>query len=140
MATKSANTFGPTITQDDGITGKDYPAEMRTQLWPLCCGAMILSGFKNVQTLTEEQLVKRINDTISNMIPDLQVFGYETIRPTIVFLTLNRSQMDSPKIMNSITACGFVKIGIKNNYQGFFVKDMSNSFTTEPVKNGKALV
>ncbi|OYV87010.1 MAG: hypothetical protein B7Z63_03095, partial [Ignavibacteriae bacterium 37-53-5] len=43
---------------------------------------------------------KQINDTIDNAIPDLQVYGYETIQPALTFLTLNSGQMVSKKIMD----------------------------------------
>ncbi len=43
--------FGPTFNGD-------FPSEMRTQLWPLCCGARIISGFKHAANLTLEDLVE----------------------------------------------------------------------------------
>ncbi|OYV41144.1 MAG: hypothetical protein B7Z80_02710 [Rhodospirillales bacterium 20-64-7] len=127
----------------DHKAGQNYPEEMRTQLWPLCCGARIISGFKNVQKLTDDELVKQINDTIDNAIPDLQVYGYETIQPALTFLTLNSGQMVSKKIMDAIARCGFVKFAEGNPRgapQGFFVQDKSGTFTVqplpEPVKKG----
>lgn len=136
MATKNATTFGPTIVAADGVTGQSYPAEMRRQLWPLCCGASILSGFKDVQKLTPEQLVNQINHTITDMVPDLQVFGYEQIKPNLTFLTLNRSQMDSTKIMDAIAKSGFVKFAEGKPYgspQGFFIRDTTHTFETTKV-------
>ncbi len=119
-----------------------YPANMRRQLWPLCCGASILSGFKDVMKLTEDKLVKQIMDTINNEVPDLQVFAGEAMKPKLTFLTLNSGQMASKKIMDAIKAAGFVKIGAgspRGAQQGFFVQDTSGTFTTEAVKNGVAV-
>lgn len=116
---------------------KSYPATMRTQLWPLCCGARIISGFKDAHQYTDEELIKKINETIDEYIPDMQVFAGEVMQPKLVFLTLNYSQMGSPKIMGAVTACGFVKFAEaqpRGAPQGFFVKDMSNSFKV--VNNG----
>lgn len=116
--------FGPSIVGD-------YPAEMRRQLWPLCCGAAILSGFKAVQTLTDAELVEQINHTVDEAVPDMQVFGHESMRPKLTFLTLNSGQMQSPKIMKAIAAAGFVKFGEgspRGSAQGFFVKDTSGTF------------
>lgn len=115
-----------------------YPADMRRQLWPLCCGASILSGFKNAHTLTEEELVKQIKSTINDYVPDLQVFVGETICPRLVFLTLNASQMQSPKIMGAIKEVGFVKFANaqpRGSDQGFFVYDMSQTFELENVRD-----
>lgn len=110
---------------------KPYPSEMRRQLWPLCCGASILSGFKDIhQYKTNEDLVKAIKSTIDDYIPDLQVFKGEQMRPSLTFLTLNDGQMASPKIMDAIKETGFVKIGEaspRGRPQGFFVRDTSNS-------------
>ena len=72
--------FGPTFSGN-------FPPEMRRQLWPLCCGASILSGFKNVAAISHEDLVKQINDVIDNHRPDFQVYGYEDMRPRLTFLT-----------------------------------------------------
>lgn len=110
--------FGPSIQGN-------YPEEMRRQLWPLCCGASILSGFKNVQLLEPEELVQQIEDTIE-AIPDLQVYGYEQIRPKLTFLTLNKGQMASEKIVNAVAKAGFVKFmeaSPRGTEQGFYYRD-----------------
>jgi hypothetical protein len=104
---------------------------MRRQLWPLCCGASIISGFKSVNTLTAEQLVEQINHTIENARPDFQVYGHENMTPKLTFLTLNSDQMASKKIMTAIEKCGFVKIGEakpRGSAQGFFMRDTSKSW------------
>lgn len=110
--------------------GAPYPANMRTQLWPLCCGAKILSGFKDVGKFTEEQLVEEINKQLK-LVPDFQVYVGEQINPVLTFLTLNHGQMGSPKIMNAVKACGFVKVfeaSPRGSPQGFFVHDKSGTF------------
>lgn len=110
---------------------KPYPADMRRQLWPLCCGASILSGFKDIQKLTDDQLVAQINDTIDNYHPDLQVFFGEHMQPKLTFLTLNSGQMGSKKIMDAIKKAGFVQFAVaapRGAPQGFFVQDKSKSF------------
>jgi hypothetical protein len=116
--------FGPTAPEP-------YPAEMRTQLWPLCCGAAILSGFKNVGGLTPEALVNQITETVESYVPDHQVFVQEQIKPKLVFLTLNSDQMGSKKIMAAVSEAGFVKFAEaapRGAPQGFFVRDKSKSF------------
>lgn len=118
--------FGPTF---DG----DYPPEMRRQLWPLCCGASILSGFKSVATLTNDELIEQINSVINDAVPDFQVYGYETMRPKLTFLTLNSDQMKSKKIMTAIAKVGFFKVGTakpRGHIQGFFVRDTSDSWAS----------
>jgi hypothetical protein len=105
-----------------------YPDEMRRQLWPLCCGASIISGFKRAAQLSEEELVKSINSTIDDYIPDMQVYIGEQIKPRLTFLTLNSGQMASKTIMSAIKAAGFVKIGEakpRGSTQGFFMRDDS---------------
>lgn len=108
-----------------------YPGEMRRQLWPLCCGASILSGFKDVATLTPQQLVQQINDTIDKHVPDLQVYTGEQMTPKLTFLTLNSGQMGSKKIMDAIKEAGFIKFAEaspRGSPQGFFVRDQSTTF------------
>lgn len=120
----------------------DFPAQMRSQLWPLCCGASIISGFKEVAMMDPEELVTKINSVINDELPDFQVFGGEQMRPALTFLTLNNSQMSSPKIMTAVAKAGFVKIGEgkpRGSPQGFFVRDTSNTFKTEVVEPAKAL-
>lgn len=118
---KNEQTFG----------SKSYPAEMRRQLWPLCCGAAIISGFKDVHSLTEDQLVDKINDIIKNQIPDMQVFGGETICPKLTFLTLNQGQTASPKLMAAVKKSGFELFATgqpRGSVQSFFVRDDSKTF------------
>jgi hypothetical protein len=106
----------------------DFPPEMRRQLWPLCCGASILSGFKSINKLTEKELVDNIKYACTTPIPDFQVFAHEKIRPDLTFLTLNNAQMLSPKIMKAIKEAGFFKIGTaspRGTAQGFFLRDRS---------------
>lgn len=112
------------------FAGKHFPAEMRRQLWPLCCGASIISGFKNTQTLTDEELVTQIEATCDT-IPDFQVYAGETIKPQFTFLTLNSGQMGSKKIMAAIEKTGFKKIGEgspRGSAQGFFLRDTSGTW------------
>ena len=118
------NQFGPTYPGN-------YPEELRTQLWPLCCGARILSGLQHTQLLSEEELTKQIEDIIKNKVPDHQVYAGERMMPELTFLTLNKGQMSSPKIMNAIQKAGFVlfaKGKPRGSDQGFFVRDDSNTF------------
>lgn len=125
MSNTEKKVFGP------AFKGTDFPPEMRRQLWPLCCGASILSGFKDVMKLTDDELVNQINDTIDNSIPDFQVFKHEKMTPALTFLTLNSSQMGSKKIMDAVQKCGFVKVfqaAPRGSPQGFFVKDTSKTF------------
>jgi hypothetical protein len=119
-----------------------YPDEMRTQLWPLCCGARIISGFKNVHMLSEEDLLEQINGVLNTSIPDHQVFSYETMKPKLTFLTLNSAQMGSKKIMDVIAKAGFVRLGTakpRGGPQGFFIRDESNSFVSDPINEGKVV-
>lgn len=132
--------FGPTVKNADG-TAAAYPEEMRRQLWPLCCGAGILSGFKNVGNMTTTEMVKAINETIDEKIPDLQVYASEQMRPKLTWLTLNSGQTESAKIMAAITAAGFVKVATarpRGGVQTFFVRDTSNTFESCTVKKGVA--
>lgn len=125
--TKFPGQFGPSFPGH-------YPEEMRRQLWPLCCGASILSGFKRVNVLTDEELLADIEALLASEtcpVPDFQVYGYETMRPALTFLTLNYDQMRSKKIVKAIHAAGFVKIGEaspRGNPQGFFVHDASDTW------------
>jgi hypothetical protein len=125
--------FGPTFPGH-------YPEEMRTQLWPLCCGARTLSGFKNVANLTEEELDAQIANALDVAIPDFQVFQHETMRPKFTFLTLNSGQMQSPKIMKAIERAGFFLIGTgkpRGSEQGFFLRDTSGSWDPTGTKSAK---
>lgn len=124
--TKFPAAFGPSYPGN-------YPTEMRRQLWPLCCGASILSGFKSVNTLTDEELLDDILTIVDRdgPVPDHQVFEGEIMRPALTFLTLNSGQMQSPKIMTAIEEAGFVSIGTakpRGSTQGFFVRDTSSSW------------
>lgn len=117
--------FGPTFKD------ANFPEEMRRQLWPLCCGASIISGFKNIHNLTDAELVAQIRATIDDMIPDFQVYRYEQMKPKLTFLTLSKYQMDSKKIMEAIKKVGFVQIGVaqpRGAPQGFFVLDTSKTW------------
>lgn len=119
---------------------QSYPANMRRQLWALCCGASILSGFKQVNQLTDEELVADI-ETCVGMVPDMQVFGGEQLNPKFTFLTLNSGQMGSQKIMAAIEKAGFFMIGTgapRGGKQGFFLRDDSNN-TWTPTGNTKAV-
>lgn len=116
--------FGPTFKGS-------FPPEMRRQLWPLCCGASIISGFKSVNTLTDAELVEQIEYTCTEPRPDFQVFGGEMMKPAMTFLTLNSGQMGSKKILDAIKKCGFVQIGEakpRGSTQGFFLRDTSKSW------------
>lgn len=132
-AKNNTGKFGPTYPGH-------YPEEMRTQLWPLCCGARIISGFKHAATISDEELLAEINHTINDMIPDHQVFQYETMMPKLIWLTLNSSQMASKKIMTAIEKVGFVKVleaAPRGSAQGFFVKDLSGTAKTFAVEKGQ---
>lgn len=103
-----------------------YPPEMRRQLWPLCCGAAIISGFKDVATMNDDELVDQIEHTITGAIPDFQVFAGEQMRPKFTFLTLNQGQAASPKITNAIAKAGFFLIGTgapRGGMQHFYLRD-----------------
>lgn len=116
--------FGPTFKD------ANFPNEMRRQLWPLCCGASILSGFKTVNQLDPDELVTMIEETIKS-VPDFQVFSHEKMKPALTFLTLNSEQMKSNKIMTALQKCGFIQIGVgspRGHPQGFFLKDTSNTW------------
>jgi hypothetical protein len=120
--------------QQFGENTKPYPAEMRTQLWPLCCGAKIISGFKTVGNLEPAELVKQINEICDGPTPDHQVYTGEVINPKLTFLTLNSGQMQSKSIMQAIEAAGFTQFAVaapRGSKQGFFYRDKSNTF--EPV-------
>lgn len=124
------------------LEDQNYPSEMRRQMWPLCCGASILSGLKRAHELTQPELVAEINRVINDTLPDLQIFAGEQMRPHLTFLTLNSTQCASPKIMAAIEECGFVLLGKgkpRGGEQQFFVRDTSNSFSSAAVVNGKAL-
>lgn len=124
MAVKVPEKFGPTYKGN-------YPEEMRTQLWPLCCGARIISGFKTVNKLSEDELVQQITGILDNSIPDHQVFEGETFKPKMTWLTLNSDQMSSKKIMDCIKKAGFIKVGEgkpRGSPQGFFLRDTSGTW------------
>lgn len=115
-----------------------YPSEMRRQLWPLCCGASIISGFKDVNKLTEDELIADINASVA-MVPDMQVFGGETLNPKFTFLTLNSGQTGSAKIMTALDKAGFFLIGYgapRGGKQSFFLRDDTNG-TWTPTVNTK---
>lgn len=117
-----------------------YPANMRRQLWALCCGASIISGFKQVNQLTDEELVEDIEACI-NMVPDMQVFGGEQLNPKFTFATLNSGQMGSPKLMSAMEKAGFFMIGTgtpRGGKQGFFLRDDTNG-SWVPTGNTKAV-
>lgn len=119
--------------------GQAYPSDMRRQLWPLCCGASIISGFKSVNQLGDDELVADIEASVK-MVPDMQVFANEQINPRFTFLTLNSGQMGSEKIMAAIEKAGFFLIGIgapRGGKQGFFLRDDTDG-TWTPTGNTKA--
>lgn len=108
----------------------NYPEEMRRQLWPLCCGASILSGFKAAHNSTTEELVEQIEKVIA-AVPDHQVYSMESMKPHLTFLTLNSAQVASKKIMDAVAKAGFVKFADakpRGSVQSFFVRDTSKSF------------
>ncbi len=118
-------------TKQFGDNSKSYPAEMRTQLWPLCCGMSIISGFKDAHTKTEEQILKQIKECVDEYTPDHQVYAGEVIKPKLIWLTLNAGQMGSAKIMGTIKKAGFVQLAVakpRGSDQGIFILDKSNSF------------
>jgi hypothetical protein len=116
--------FGPTFPNN-------YPSEMRRQMWPLCCGASIVSGFKNTAKFSLEELVEEIEYVCKVPIPDFQIFAHEDFKPHMTFLTLNSEQMASQKLMQAIEKAKFVKIGEASprySSQGFFLRDTSNTW------------
>lgn len=118
-------TFGPSLPGN-------FPEEMRRNMWPLCCGFSILSGFKNVANLTEDELVDQIEFCCTTPRPDFQIFASEEMRPKMTFLTLNSTQMGSMKVMKAIERCGFKKVGSgrpRFHEQGLFLRDTSGTWT-----------
>lgn len=100
-------------------------------MWPLCCGASILSGLKHAGNLTEEEMVAEIDFVINKTTPDFQIFRGEQIKPPLTFLTLNSGQMNSKKIMDCVKKAGFIKFAEgkpRGAPQGFFVQDTSKTF------------
>ena len=131
--TQKPTKFGPTFNGD-------YPSEMRTQLWPLCCGARIISGFKHAANLSIEDLVEEIEATLK-AVPDFQVFQFEQMQPKLTMLTLNAHQMASPKIMQAVEKCGFQLVFTakpRGSKQGFFVRDDSKTLQLNPDAGTKA--
>lgn len=132
-AKKKPSQFGPTFNGN-------YPSEMRTQLWPLCCGARIISGFKHAANLTLEDLVEEIEATLK-AVPDFQVFQGEQMQPKLTMLTLNAGQMGSAKIMQAVEKCGFQLVFTahpRGSKQGFFVRDETNTLQLNPDAGAKA--
>lgn len=118
------------VNKKFGTNAKPYPAEMRTQNWPLCCGAKIISGFKSVGNIADDELVKQIADICDNHTPDHQIYSGETINPKLTFLTLNSGQVASPKIMTAIKEAGFklfLEAAPRGPKQSFFYRDLSNT-------------
>ncbi len=79
--------------------------------------------------LSAEELDLKIQEVI-DAVPDHQVFIGETMKPNLIFLTLNAGQMGSKKIVNAVTKAGFVKLAEASPRglpQGFYVLDMSNT-------------
>jgi hypothetical protein len=114
-----------------GDNTQAYPAEMRTQLWPLCCGAKIISGFKSVGNKTSEQLVKEINEVCDEYVADHQVYVGETMIPRLTFLTLNEQQASSKKITDAIQEAGFKLFATarpRGALQHFYYRDLTNTF------------
>lgn len=116
--------FGPSLKGH-------FPPEMRRQMWPLCCGMSILSGFKSVAVLTDQELVDQIEYTCTVPRPDFQIFAPEQMKPAMTWLTLNSSQMSSKKIMTAIEKCGFRLVGVgspRGLEQGLYLRDTSHTF------------
>lgn len=129
--------FGPSLA-NAAHPGQNtpYPAEMRTQLWPLCCGGKIISGFKDVGNYTDDELVTKIKEVL-NWTPDMQVFGGEGLRPVLCFLTLNSGQLASPKIIEAVETVGFQRFATSmsmSGQQGWFVFDPSGEFKLTELK------
>ena len=125
--------FGPSFPGD-------YPTEMRTQLWPLCCGARIISGFKHVASKSVEEIVEEIEATMKS-VPDFQVFQYEQMQPKLTMMTLNAGQMGSKKIMEAVEKAGFKLVFTakpRGSKQGFFVRDETKTLQLNPDAGAKA--
>lgn len=130
IAYKAPAKFGPTYKGH-------YPSEMRTQMWPLCCGARIISGFKNVAQLTDAELDEQIKGTLA-AVPDHQIFEHETFKPAFTFLTLNSGQTASPKLMAAVERAGFKLIftgSPRGSKQSFFLLDTSGTYAAAPTDN-----
>lgn len=119
------------MSKDNRTSTGTYPSEMRNQLWPLCCGAQIISGLKDVHNLTVKEITAQLTDIADNYIADHQVFAGETMKPVVCFLTLNSGQMESPKIIEAVTAAGFLQFAKgtgRDSNQGFFVRNKGGNF------------
>jgi hypothetical protein len=117
--------FGPTFKGN-------FPPEMRRQMWPLCCGMSILSGFKSVNEISEDELIEQIEYVCTKPRPDFQIFVHEQMKPAMTWLTLNADQMKSQKIMKCIDKCGFKMVGYakpRGRPQGMFLRDTSGTWT-----------
>jgi len=106
-----------------------YPEEMRLNLWPLCCGASILSGFKHVPGIDDDELHKQL-DAVLESVPYNQVYKNEQMRPQVQFVVLNATQMGSPRIVKAVTDRGFRAIATfaRTGKITLFVRDLNNSF------------
>jgi hypothetical protein len=116
-----------------------FPPDMRRQLWPLCCGASIISGFKHAGRVTEDELLKEIENQLKQ-VPDFQVFQGEQLNPRLTFLTLNESQTKDTKLMSAVTKAGFKKFADgrpRGSLQSFFFRDDSNTFTVYPLEEAR---
>lgn len=112
-----------------------YPEDMRTQLWPLCCGAKTLSGFKQAHKYTDAAaMAKAITEALA-VTPDLQVFVGESINPQTCFVTINGQQSASPKITEALKLAGFLQFAkgtTRNHGQTFWVRDTAGAFELTP--------
>lgn len=94
-----------------------YPAELRAQLYPLCCGFTVISGFKDAGSKTEAGLTEELQ-TVMKKVPYNQVYTGEKMMPKTFSLVLNTSQMGSPKIVNAVRAAGFMPVATWTGWSG----------------------
>lgn len=125
---------GPTFVTEDNEGGDSdkFPHELRTQFWPLCCCATILSGMSSVAwQLTETELVDKIKSTLNNYLPDFQIEGGTQECSSVVWLVLNKDQTDSKKIMSVVNKLGFKPVARNDSMGGgitYFVRDTGGTF------------
>lgn len=118
--------------------GLSFPVETRTQLWPLCCGATILSGLESpdVTLLSPDALTELIRSNLEDYIPDFQVVAHmKQGCSAVVWLTLNKTQMSSAKLVNAVKANGFVPVAWNMSMGGgitYFVRDLGGNFKLLP--------
>lgn len=128
---------GPSLRHPINPTCASFPSDTRTQFWPLCCGATILSGLESeVIQLGQAELTELIRSNLEDYIPDFQVVGHMRQKcSAVVWLTLNKTQMSSPKLVNAVKVNGFVPVAWNMSMGGgitYFVRDLGGDFKLLP--------